>query len=90
VKLYEEYEEKGFVIIGVAEQSPAKDIEKFVTSYEVPYPIGRDEDGSAAAQYGVRAIPTSFLFTREGKIHHKFMGYTSEEFLKNKLQELLG
>ena len=90
MNLYQEYQKKGLVILGVAEQSPQKEIKQFIANYRVPYPIGRDEDGSADNKYGVRAIPTSFLFTRDGKLYHKFTGYAPKEFLKGKLQELLG
>lgn len=90
VEIYEKYKEKGFVILGVAEQSPPKEVGQFLSGFRVTYPVGRDEDGSAAGQYGVRAIPTSFLFDRNGKLYHKFTGFTPEVFLKNKLQELLG
>ncbi|MBI2876948.1 MAG: redoxin domain-containing protein [Candidatus Tectomicrobia bacterium] len=90
IKLHQEYQQQGLVIIGVAEQSPPKKVAQFVTDYQVPYFIGRDEDGSVAQKYGVRALPQSFLFAPDGKLYHKFMGYAPENLLRSKLKEILG
>jgi cytochrome c-type biogenesis protein len=90
VRLYNKYKTRGFAVIGVALQSEEDGVKQFVKQYRVPYAIGRDTSNEIGLRYQVFALPSSFLFSSEGKVKRAFTGFLSEETLDHELQSLLG
>jgi cytochrome c-type biogenesis protein len=90
VRVYNKYKERGFTVIGVALQSEDENIKEFVKKYRVPYAIASDTTSEVGLRYQVFALPSSFLFTAEGKVKKAFMGYVEEEALERELQALVG
>jgi peroxiredoxin len=74
VKLYNEYNEKGFVILGVSLDNDEKKLRDFVSDQAITYPI-LVNGGQVSTIYAVQAIPTAYLLDKEGKIVKKFVGY---------------
>lgn len=80
VKLYQEYKDKGFEILGVAVNTNKNDVSEFLQKYNVTWPNGiSDEVGQ---QYGVYGIPENNLFGPDGALIKKFVGYTREDQLR--------
>ncbi|MBI3801961.1 MAG: redoxin domain-containing protein [Deltaproteobacteria bacterium] len=90
VRLYNKYKSRGFAVIGVALQSEEEGVKRFVKDYHVPYAIGRDASNEIGLRYQVFALPSSFLFSSEGKVKRAFTGFLSEETLEHELQAMLG
>jgi len=90
VRLYNKYKTRGFAVIGVALQSEEDGVKQFVKQYSVPYAIGRDTSNEIGLRYQVFALPSSYLFSSEGKVKRAFTGFLSEETLDHELQSLLG
>jgi peroxiredoxin len=68
VALHNAHQAKDLVVLGVALDSRKKDVEKFVTKYQVSYTMGVG-DYKMAAQLGeVEALPTTFLIDPTGKL----------------------
>jgi hypothetical protein len=65
------------MIIGVARQSEESQVNQFIDRFSIPYPIGRDTTGEIGDRYGIFSIPTSFLFSPEGKLKRKIQGFGS-------------
>lgn len=86
VKFYENYKDKGIVILGVnlttAERSPGG-VPQFLKDYNISYPVLMDEKGDVGdRQYNVNAIPTTYILDSNGKITEVITGpmtYTSME-----------
>jgi thiol-disulfide isomerase/thioredoxin len=89
VRMYKKYGDRGFVVIGVAVQSEEDEVKEFVREFSVPYATGIDTDSEVAARYGLFAVPTSFLFSAEGKLLRTFTGFVREGELEEQLQILL-
>lgn len=89
VRVYNKYKERGFTVIGVALQSEEENIKEFVQKYRVPYAIASDTKSEVGLRYQVFALPSSFLFTADGKVKKVFMGYVEEEALERELQPLV-
>src|SRR5262249_33682651 len=89
VRVYHKYRDRGFQVIGVAMQSEEDNVKKFVDKYRVPYAIARDTTSEIGLRYQVFALPSSFLFTPEGKVKKTFMGFVEEEALERELTTLL-
>ncbi|HZL09794.1 MAG TPA: TlpA disulfide reductase family protein [Prolixibacteraceae bacterium] len=88
VKLYEQYHDKGFEIIGVSLDRTKEEWVKAIKDDKLNWIHVSDLQfwqNSAAQLYGVNSIPQSFLLDKEGKIIGK--GLRGEELAK-KLNEL--
>ena len=90
VRLYNKYKSRGFTVIGVALQSEEDGVKQFVNQYRVPYAVGRDTTSEIGLRYQVFALPSSFLFSSEGKVKRAFTGFLAEETLEHELQTMLG
>ena len=66
--LYMRFREKGLEIIAVNSGERQPDVLAFMQSNRLSFPALLDEDGRVSGDYGIRAIPTSFLIDREGMI----------------------
>ncbi len=41
---------------------------KFLETFRVPYPVGRDAGGSVGRSYGVESTPITYLIDRAGRV----------------------
>ena len=71
-KLYLDYRDKGFEIVGISVDSDREKLETFIRETEVPWINLWDEENrsspAAVQQYGISAIPTMILLDRNGKV----------------------
>jgi len=86
--LHEKYKGQGVAIIGVTNDDP-KAVRKFVQRKGVTYPILLDK-GRLEFQFGVAALPTTFVFDRKGEIVAVYVGSRSAEELERDLKAALG
>ncbi len=77
VNLYKKFADRGLVIVGISldAQGPGV-VRKFVDSMGITYPIVMGDDEVAAA-YGIQAIPSTFVVSRDGRILHSKVGAIS-------------
>ncbi len=76
--LYKNYREKGFEVIGVSvDKGEAEVVRRFSKSMDIPYPILIASE-AVTRNYGVTALPTTFLIDKEGKIQEKVIGFNSK------------
>ncbi len=72
--LYEGYRAKGFEIVGISLDSERAELEGFLKSREIQWPIlfeeteGQGVENKIATHYGITAIPTMILVNQEGKV----------------------
>jgi peroxiredoxin len=82
-KMFQAYHHKGVVVLGVAGDIKGQEVvEPFVKKYNVTFPVVLDDENVVWRQYGVRGIPTVYLFDRQGKIASMYVGganWDSEE-----------
>lgn len=88
VRLYSQYKDKGFEILGVSLDNDRGRWIKAIESDGLTWPQVSDLGGwnsSAALLYGVNSIPHTILIDKEGKIISRFTG---AESLKKRLEQL--
>jgi peroxiredoxin len=92
-KVYQEYKEDDFVILGVARDDLTEldQVRRFLHETGVTYRIGFDPVTDFADFTGrpVQAIPTSFLIDKEGRIRLTMVGLFKEKTLRTALAPLL-
>ncbi len=89
VRMYNKYREAGFAVIGVALQSEEDGVKNFAKKYRIPYAVGRDTEEDIGLRYQVFALPSSFLFSPDGKVKRAFTGFVAEDVLEGELKNLL-
>ena len=100
IKLYDEYNDDGLEIVGVAVQSGTpENIKRFSDYYKINYTILTDIDGYESYRafndygrvtgVGTRAVPTTFLIDRDGYIVKTYRGARPGSVFYNDLQPYL-
>ncbi len=87
--VYQEYKDKGVVVIGVDILEPEDVVRQFVEQGGYSWTFVLDTSGEVAANYRVTAIPTSFFIDREGIIQVVNIGAMTKRAIENKLTETM-
>lgn len=65
-------------VVTIAMQSGASTaISKYMVEQEVSFPVVNDADNRISSQWGVQAVPASFIVDADGKIRFVEIGYTT-------------
>jgi thiol-disulfide isomerase/thioredoxin len=89
-RIYEHYRDQGLVVLGVMTDnvSDAR-LADFAARVQLDYPVVRvDHELMAAFEYP-DALPTTFVYDREGRLVHHYRGPLSERHLKAWLEPLM-
>ena len=91
-ELQELYGKDGFEIIAVNLDTSRKDAEEFLKEMPAKFNIAFDKSGKTAEAYNLKAMPSSFLIDKNGRLVHKSLGYRVEEkkIVEKKIQQLVG
>ena len=73
--MQEKYVDSGLVIIGVNMDSDASDAVNFLQEYPAEFKIINDPDGDLAREYEVIAMPSSYVFDRNGALVTRHLGF---------------
>lgn len=73
-RLYRVHQDKGFVVLAVNMEESAKTVRPYVQQLKLSFPIVLDTEGAVTRDYGVRALPVSFLIGRDGNIRWRAIG----------------
>jgi len=91
-RLYRDYQDDGLVVLSVntTNQNNLSDVEEFVRSRNINFPVLLDMDGNISTIYQNQALPTTFFIDRNGIIRDRVIGGPiSEALLKIKAEKLL-
>ncbi len=87
--VYQEYKDKGVVVIGVDILEPEDVVRQFVEQGGYSWIFVLDTSGEVAANYEIAAIPTSFFIDREGIIQAVNIGAMTKRAMEAKLAEAM-
>ncbi len=73
--MQEKYGDDGLVIIGVNMDSDPADRNKFLQEYPAQFTIINDPDGELARAHNVIAMPSSYIFDRDGVLVTRHLGF---------------
>jgi len=90
VELYENYKDKGLLIIGVnLDGGDRSSVKQFSEKYKINYPVVLGNVNVTEDYGGIRAIPTTFIIDREGDIREKYIGYQPGTTFEDQAKRLL-
>ena len=84
IKLYDEFKEEGFVVVGIAVREGKEIVKKYIKKHKMTFPVLLDVHGDAEKKYGVRAHPEHFLLNRDGALMGKTLGPRNWASSKNR------
>jgi len=67
-KLHQRLKGGDFVMVGINLQEPASLVRAFFKKFELTFISLLDSDGAVAKTFGIRSIPTTLIFDKEGRI----------------------
>jgi len=73
-RLFRAYQDKGFAVVAVNLHESVKTVRPFVQELKLSFPTVLDVEGSVSREYGVRALPVTFLVGRDGNIVWRAIG----------------
>ena len=73
--MQEKYGDSGLVIIGVNMDSDAADANAFLRAFPADFKIINDPDGELGRDYEVIAMPSSYIFDRNGVLITRHLGF---------------
>jgi len=72
--LYKKFRDKGLEILAVSSREDQATVRSFFNNEGFSFPALLDLDGRVSANYGIQAIPTTFLIDRDGMIILRLVG----------------
>jgi thiol-disulfide isomerase/thioredoxin len=72
--LYQELKDRGLIIIAVNAGETEEQASAFMQEGGLSFPVALDRTGFVSAQYGVQAIPTTYILDRWGLIVARMIG----------------
>ncbi len=90
VEVYRELSGEGLVIIGVSLQTPVSQTGAMISQLDIPYPVFMDKSGNVALnRFKLRAMPSTFVFDRQGKQVRRLDGAVKGRTLRSIVRDLL-
>lgn len=90
IALKKKYGAKGFEIVGVSVDTDTKsEVVPFMKEQKINYPVVYGNMNVYQQYGGIRAIPTSFVIDKQGKIVASYEGLISVETYENHIKKLL-
>jgi cytochrome c biogenesis protein CcmG/thiol:disulfide interchange protein DsbE len=89
--MQEKYQSQGFDVIAINLDVNSDDAYKFLKGNAPKFTIAFDKKGLTPRVYGVKGMPSSYIFNREGKLVYKHIGFNESDKpkLEQKLLEIL-
>ena len=84
IKLYNEFKNEGFVVLGINAREGKKRVKEYIDKYKLTFPVPLDINGTVTKKYGVRAHPEHFLVSRRGELIGKTLGPRNWTDTKNR------
>jgi peroxiredoxin len=72
--LQREFEENGFVVLGISVDENKEAYDRFLENFDVSFPTVRDPEMAVASLYGTTIYPESYLIDRDGQVVRKYIG----------------
>ena len=84
---YLTYRNKGVFFLGVFTLGENEDIKKFVETYKITFPVGRDKE--IAKMLGVIGLPVTVFVAKNGRIVKQHFGIITREELTSNIEAIL-
>ena len=73
-RLYGRLRDKGFVVLAISLDADEAAVTPFLKEHGLTFPVGLDPKQRVGILYGVRALPSTFLLDRKGRVVAQALG----------------
>ena len=87
--MYRAFKNKDVQFIGIFVRDRESEVQKFVQTYGLSFPVGLDDGMKIANSYKFIGTPFTVLVSKEGEISDRKAGPQSEKTLREKIEKLL-
>ncbi|MEW8085578.1 MAG: TlpA disulfide reductase family protein [Candidatus Thiodiazotropha endolucinida] len=89
-QLFDRYQSLGFSLLGVNVDGDRAAADKMLSDLPVSFPILYDDRSKVSKQYQVKAMPSTFMVDRDGRIRYLHKGYKPgyEEEYQQQIRQL--
>lgn len=87
--VYRKYKDQGVVIFAINTGQPKETVKVFISNLNLTYILLLDTDLTAAKEYGVVGLPTTFIIDRNGIVREKILGDTESEAFERMITAIL-
>ena len=89
--MFKRYKKLGFVILGVNTEQDSSKANAYLRDIKVSFPILYDSTSKVSQLYNNRAMPTTIMIDRNGKMRFMHEGYKSgyEKDYKKQIKKLI-
>lgn len=77
--MHEQFKDKGLQIVGVNLDENLDDAKTFLAKYPASFTVMADASKQCAKDFQVKAMPSSYIIDRNGKVHHIHLGFRPGE-----------
>jgi peroxiredoxin len=89
-RVYEDRRDEGFVVLGIStDRTGEREVREFLAERGITFPVAMATARVVQDFGGVRALPTSFLIDRQGRIRQEIKGIFAEPALRMAVSHLL-
>jgi thiol-disulfide isomerase/thioredoxin len=90
-RLYDAFQGKDVAVVGLASDSPRRDIPSRVRQLGIKYPVLIGNDAAGQPFGRIQGFPTTLVIGKDGKIYKRYMGTVDnkEEKIKQDIEHLL-
>jgi len=79
IKRAEEHAQRGLKVVAVSVDKKHQDATRFLEKVDPQFEILFDSTGALAERYGLDAMPTSFVYGRDGRLRYNHKGFTPDD-----------
>ena len=83
------YADTGLVVVAIHVREGEQTVAPFVSSLNVVFPVGLDEDGSRARTWDVAALPVHYFIDAQGVVRDAALGGIGPDVIARGLQAIL-
>jgi peroxiredoxin len=88
--LWREYQARGVQFIGINFKDDDAAAKAYEDEFDITFPSASDPSGKLAHEFGVLALPSTFVLGEDGMIEYQFTGIISEPLLRDAIEDVLG
>ena len=77
--LRNEHQAEGFEILAINVDEDSETARRFLLQHPVDYVMAFDPEGACPKEFQVKAMPSSFMLDKTGKVRHVHLGFRDED-----------
>ena len=88
-QVWRENRDRGVVVVGLNAKDLRSDARRFVSRFDLTFPIVRDGSGDTIREWGMTGFPETFVLDREGRVVEAFAGAINSDEDRKRLSSAI-